>query len=199
MAAPAAAGRRRARAAQIFVLGCLAGAYIGFGALLMVCVGGSCFGLAASNPGLKAIISGLFGLPMGLLMVLVAGAELFTGNTALVTAAVLEGKASLRGLAKSWVCSWLGNLVGSVALAWLTWQAGLLLPDGPVAKLAIAKTSMAFWPVRHWRLLCNATPCSLGGVLVAAGLAPSLPCQTRSGRKGCTILAPLPSNAGPSH
>ena len=66
---------------QLFVLGILAGVYIGFGALLMLSCGGSCFGLAKSDPGLKMMISGLMGLPTGLLMVIVAGGELFTGNT----------------------------------------------------------------------------------------------------------------------
>ena len=50
---------------QIFVLGILAGIYIGFGALLMLSVGGACPGLASSNPGLKAMISGIMGLPTG--------------------------------------------------------------------------------------------------------------------------------------
>lgn len=63
------------------MLGVLAGVYIGFGALLMLSCGGSCFGLAKTDPGLKMMISGLMGLPTGLLMVLVAGGELFTGNT----------------------------------------------------------------------------------------------------------------------
>lgn len=47
------------------------------------------------NPGLQKLLFGLFGLPFGLYMVLSAGGELFTGNTALVTAAFIEGKASL--------------------------------------------------------------------------------------------------------
>ena len=54
-------------AVQIFVLGILAGVYIGFGAFLMLSVGGSCPGLASTNPGLKAMVSGLMGLPTGAL------------------------------------------------------------------------------------------------------------------------------------
>ena len=68
------------------------GLFIGFGAFLAASVGGACPGLAATNPGLQKIVTGAFGLPFGLLMVLTCGAELFTGNTALVTAAVYEGK-----------------------------------------------------------------------------------------------------------
>ena len=50
--------------------------------------GGACPGLASSNPGLQKMVYGAFGLPFGLLLVLFCGAELFTGNTALITAAV---------------------------------------------------------------------------------------------------------------
>jgi len=78
-----------------FLVRPLAGSYIGLGAMLAMTVGGNIPGLAASNPGLQKMILGAFGLPSGLLMVLVAGAELFTGNTALVTAAVFEGKANM--------------------------------------------------------------------------------------------------------
>lgn len=71
------------------------GLFIGFGAFLAASVGGACPGLAATNPGLQKIVTGAFGLPFGLLMVLTCGAELFTGNTALVTAAFYEGKVRL--------------------------------------------------------------------------------------------------------
>ena len=55
------------------------------------------------------------GLPFGLFMTVVGGGELFTGNTAMVTAAALEGKASIGGLLKNWVSSYLGNFVGYVS------------------------------------------------------------------------------------
>lgn len=87
----------------------------------------------------------------GLLMVIIAGAELYTGNTALVTAAVVEGKATMSGLVKNWTTSYVGNLVGSLLLAFLVSQAGLLTATGPAAKAAAAKTSLAFVPVRSLR------------------------------------------------
>merc|ERR1719487_2906308 len=83
----------------------------------MLSVGGACPGLAATNPGLQKIVSGAFGLPFGLLMTLITGAELFTGNTALVTAAAYEGEASGEQLVKSWGVSYAGNFVGSLLLA----------------------------------------------------------------------------------
>lgn len=132
---------------QIFVLGILAGAYIGLGALLMMMVGGRCVGIGATDPGLKAIISGLFGLPCGLMMVIVSGAELFTGNTAVVTAAVLEGEVDIGSLIKSWVVSYAGNLVGSLMLATMAVYAGLFVGGQPAISYSVAKTSMAFGPV----------------------------------------------------
>lgn len=52
------------------------------------------------------------GLPFGLFMTVVGGGELFTGNTAMVTAAKIEGKASVGGLLKNWFSSYIGNFVG---------------------------------------------------------------------------------------
>jgi formate transporter len=132
---------------QIFVLGILAGAYIGFGALLMMMVGGRCTGIGTADPGLKAIISGLFGLPCGLMMVLITGSELFTGNTAVVSAAALEGEVGVGSLLKSWIVSYLGNLVGSIMLAAMAVYAGLFVGGQPAVSLAVAKTSMGFGPV----------------------------------------------------
>lgn len=60
------------------------------------------------------IASFFLGLPFGLFMTVVGGGELFTGNTAVVTAAVIEGKASTGGLLKNWVFSYMGNFVGCV-------------------------------------------------------------------------------------
>jgi formate transporter len=133
---------------QIFVLGILGGAYIGLGALLMMMVGGRCTGIGATDPGLKAIISGLFGLPCGLMMVLITGAELFTGNTALVTVAALEGEVDFGSLVKSWVVSYAGNLVGSVILAAMAVYAGLFVAGQPAVPMSVAKTSLGFGPVR---------------------------------------------------
>jgi formate transporter len=133
---------------QIFVLGILAGVYIGFGAFLMMQVGGNCPGLATTNPGLKAIISGLFGLPCGLLMVLITGAELFSGNAALVVSAWLEKKATFQQLCKSWFFSYAGNFVGSILLAAIAAYSGLLDLSPVATNLAVAKTNLAWGPVR---------------------------------------------------
>ena len=61
---------------QTFLKGILSGVHIAFGAYLVLSVGANLPGLAQTNPGLQKIISGAFGLPLGLMMVLVTGGEL---------------------------------------------------------------------------------------------------------------------------
>jgi len=156
-----AAGVKKAEmpADKIFKLGILSGAHIGFGAFLMLSVGGACPGLAASNPGLQKIVLGAFGLPFGLMMTLLSGAELFTGNTALVTMAMLEGKASGDQLAKSWVASYAGNFVGSLLLAALVFLGKTLAGGGAAVPVAVAKTSLDFVPALVRGILCNWLVC----------------------------------------
>jgi len=157
-----AAGTKKAGApaSRIFGLGMLSGAHIGFGAFLMLSVGGACPGLASANPGLKSIISGAFGLPFGLFMTLMTGAELFTGNTALVTMAVLEGKANLGQLIKSWSASYAGNLVGSLLFAYLVFMGGTLgAAGGASVPVAVAKTSLPFMQAFVRGILCNWLVC----------------------------------------
>lgn len=156
-----AAGVKKAEmsAGKIFKLGILSGCHIGFGAFLMLSVGGACPGLAASNPGLQKIVLGAFGLPFGLMMTLLSGAELFTGNTALVTMAALEGKASGNQLAKSWISSYAGNFVGSILLAVLVFLGQTLAGGGASVPVAVAKTSLAFVPALVRGILCNWLVC----------------------------------------
>ena len=61
-----------------------------------------------SNPGLQKLVAGAFGLPFGLAMVLICGAELFTGNTNYMACALFEGRISLKALLKNWVLSYSG-------------------------------------------------------------------------------------------
>ena len=99
------------------------------------------------------MISGIFGFPSAVLIGIISGAEVSTANTAIVAAATLEGKTTVREFIKSWTVSWVGNLVGSVMLAWMTCQAGVLIADGAAAALSVSKTSAAFWQERSAHLL----------------------------------------------
>lgn len=166
-----AAGAAKASApwSKIFKLGIVSGAHIGFGSYLAITIGGACPGLAQSNPGLQKMIFGAFGLPFGLIMTLVTGGELFTGNTALVTAAVKEGKATYKDLVKSWTSSYIGNFVGSLILAYLAFKSGTLGNAPASVAIATAKCSLAFDVAFVRGILCNWLVCM--AVYMASGCA----------------------------
>mmetsp|Transcript_15591 Transcript_15591/g.33686 ORF Transcript_15591/g.33686 Transcript_15591/m.33686 type:complete len:319 (+) Transcript_15591:87-1043(+) len=166
-----AAGAAKASASweKIFKLGIAAGCHIGFGSYLAITVGGACPQIAEANPGLQKIIFGAFGLPFGLIMTLVTGAELFTGNTALVTAAVMEGKTTTKDLIKNWVASYAGNLVGSLILAYLAFKSGTLGNAPASVAIATAKCSLPFETAFVRGILCNWLVCM--AVYMASGCA----------------------------
>mmetsp|Transcript_4516 Transcript_4516/g.5932 ORF Transcript_4516/g.5932 Transcript_4516/m.5932 type:complete len:304 (+) Transcript_4516:30-941(+) len=171
-----AAGAAKASApfSKIFKLGIVSGCHIAFGAYLAITVGGACPGIAQTNPGLQKIILGAFGLPFGLIMTLVTGGELFTGNTALVTAAVAEGKTTKENLIKNWTASYLGNFVGSLLLAYLAFKSGTLGQGPASVAIATAKCSLP-WDVAFVRgILCNWLVCM--AVYMASG------CSTMVGK-----------------
>lgn len=160
--------------AKIFKLGMVSGAHIGFGSFLAITVGGACPGIASTNPGLQKIILGAFGLPFGLIMTLITGGELFTGNTALVTAAYKEGATDLKSLTKNWVASYLGNFVGSLVLAFLAFKSGTLGNAPASVAIATAKSTLP-WDVAFVRgILCNWLVCM--AVYMASG------CSTMIGK-----------------
>lgn len=164
-----AAGAAKAAApfGKIFKLGIVAGAHIAFGAYLALSIGGACPGIAAENPGLQKMIFGAFGLPFGLIMTLVSGAELFTGNTALVTGALMEGKTTKENLIKNWSASYLGNFVGSLILAYLAFKSQTL-GGGPAAvAIATAKCNLPFVVAFVRGILCNWLVCM--AVYMASG------------------------------
>ena len=73
---------------KAILLSLIAGAFIGFGGMMMLAVGGACPGLGTTNPGLQRLVTGAFGLPLSLLLVVTYGAEMFTSNTMFLTLAV---------------------------------------------------------------------------------------------------------------
>lgn len=171
-----AAGTAKASASfgKIFKLGVVAGAHIGIGALLALSVGGACPAMAQENPGLQKFLLGAVGLPTGLIMTLVTGAELFTGNTALVTAAYMEGTVTKKALAKNWIASYLGNFVGSVLLAYMAYKSGVLGAGPAAVNIAVAKCSST-WEATFYRgILANWLVCM--AVYMASG------CSTMIGK-----------------
>ena len=140
---------------QMFTLALLAGAFIGFGgaAYVMVMTG------ADSGYGPSRLLGGLV-FSLGLILCIIGGAELFTGN-ALMTMAAVEGKITVGAVLRNWTIVYSGNLVGALALALVFGLTGLLeTPFGATAaKIAMAKIAMT--PVAYLAkgALCNALVC----------------------------------------
>ena len=89
------------------VLSILAGMYIGFGILLAFTVGGQ----LGTNPFANLIKGLIFGVALSL--VVIPGAELFTGNNFVMSAGLLEKKVKLGQAGRLWLVCWLGNLLGA--------------------------------------------------------------------------------------
>jgi len=143
----------------MFMLGILAGAFIAMGAVFATTVttGG------ASLPfGINKLLGGL-AFCLGLILVVVAGAELFTGNN-LKVMAWASGKLSTGRLLRSWAIVYLGNFVGSVLTAWMIFLSGQYFFAGGelglnALAIAHAKTGLAFLPALMLGIFCNALVC----------------------------------------
>ncbi len=99
---------------KMFILGILAGVYIGFGANLATKIGAAPD--ASSSVGIF-----LFGavFSVGLMLVVIGGAELFTGNNMACFASACNGQASWGGLLYNWVVVYFANFIGSVLLVYI--------------------------------------------------------------------------------
>lgn len=143
---------------SMVMLSVLAGAFIGMGAMFSV--------LIKSDPTLgfaaRQVFSGL-AFSLGLILVVIAGAELFTGNN-LLAMAWADGKISTREVLRNWLIVCAGNFVGATGLAVLVVLAHH--PDmnnGAIAqeyvKIASAKVALPFWTAFFKGILCNALVC----------------------------------------
>lgn len=143
---------------RMFVLAILAGVFIALGAefyTLVVHDSGLAFGL-------NNLIGGLV-FCLGLILVVIAGAELFTGNT-LIVMGFIERRVSARQLLKGWSIVYLGNLVGSlvmVLLMYYTDQWGFhgAMVGGKALLIANAKVNISFLEAFMRGILCNVLVC----------------------------------------
>ncbi len=155
-----ASGEAKARLPLVptLVLGIMAGAYIGLGANFFTIV-------KTANPlgfGVVQVLGGL-AFSLGLILVVVGGAELFTGNN-LIVMAWLSGRVSTPELLRNWAIVYVGNFIGSLALVWLVvLSAQYVLADQAVGatavKIAAAKCQMPFSVVVARGILCNLLVC----------------------------------------
>lgn len=133
---------------RLLLLGALAGAFIAF-AGVAASIGGALGGKLAS-----ATI-----FPIGLTMVLLAGSELFTGNC-LFLMPLLRRNITAGHMLRNWVAVYLGNLLGSVAVAFLVVQCGALdgIAEAAVAA-AVTKAALPFGVALLRGVLCNFLVC----------------------------------------
>lgn len=101
-------------AGNMFVRAFLAGAYIAMGAALATV--GSTGVSAILGAGLGQFVTGAL-FPVGLVLVVLTGAELFTGDAMFAPMAILQGQTSLKGLLYLWIVVYIGNLIGSLFMA----------------------------------------------------------------------------------
>ena len=132
---------------KMILLGLLAGIYIGFAAHLATTVAtGWDIGGAAALFGLKKFFVGAV-FSVGLMLVIIPGSELFTGNC-LMTVALLDKKIGFGGMMRNWTIVWIANLVGSIFLAWLiASMSGLNAGKVGVTAMAIANGKCGLSPV----------------------------------------------------
>jgi formate transporter len=148
------------RADTMFALAVLAGAFIALGAMLSTIV---LTGTAESLPyGVSRLLAGL-SFSLGLILVVVGGAELFTGNSLLVMAWCAR-KLGTRAVLRSWGIVYLGNFAGALATALLCFASGQYRAAGGAVgatalSIAGGKLQHSFFELVALGVLCNALVC----------------------------------------
>ena len=139
---------------SLAMLGVLAGAFIGLGALYSVIVfADPTLGLAA-----KRVLGGVV-FSLGLILVVVAGAELFTGNN-LLAMAWAQGMVSTRDVLRNWVVVCAANFAGAAGLALLVFLSGHADAYARAyLDIAAAKSALPFWSAFFRGVLCNVLVC----------------------------------------
>lgn len=153
-------GVAKARMATLplLMLGVLAGAFIGLGSLFFVIVKSDAgLGFAAAQ-----LVGGLV-FSLGLVLVVVAGAELFTGNN-LLAMAWADGKITSAAVLRNWVLVCAANFAGAAGLALLVFASGHTDMNGgaigrTVVKIAQVKQDLPVWEAFFRGVLCNVLVC----------------------------------------
>ena len=141
-----------------FALAIMAGVFIAFGAVLYTYV----IHDSSLDAGLTKLIGGLV-FCLGLILVIIAGAELFTGNN-LIVMAYVSRKVTLKQLLRNWTIVFWGNLVGSLAIVFLLyfsgqWTEGASAVGVKALMIANGKVNLTFWQALSRGTLCNILVC----------------------------------------
>lgn len=157
---------------KMFMLSVLAGAFISLGALFSTTVSAGSMGINTPDGaaafstalpfGVTRLLAG-FVFSLGLILVVVGGAELFTGNN-LIVMAWASGKVSFMAMIRNWVIVYIGNFVGAFGTAILMfftrqYTFGNDAIGIAAINTAVAKTSLDFMQAIALGILCNALVC----------------------------------------
>ncbi len=141
---------------KMLILGILAGMFIAIAGVASTVA-------SATLTGSIGKLLGAAVFPGGLAMVLIAGSELFTGNTIIILPVCCR-QATVLGMLKNWVTVYIGNFIGSVLVAALVFYGGTLglfdnAAGGAAINTAVAKVTMTFDDALIRGILCNFLVC----------------------------------------
>lgn len=143
---------------KYFILSMMAGIYVGLGIVLIFSIGAPLY--ASGSPFLKALMGASFAL--ALTLVIFAGSELFTGNNMIMTIGSLTKTVSWIDTCKVWTVSYIGNLAGSLLLAFTMAQTGLITKS-PLSDFILgvsrAKMNEPISELFFRGILCNILVC----------------------------------------
>ena len=165
---------------EVFILSILAGMFIALGAIFFITVT-----VSSDNFGLFKLIGGV-SFSLGLILVVLTGAELFTGNN-LMLSAIMEKKIKFSNMIKNWSIVYIGNLIGSLTIVFLVYAGGHHLSyEGKLGfymvSIAESKVELSFLAAIAKGILCN--------ILVCLAVLTSLAATTVTG-KVLTIIFPI--------
>lgn len=143
----------------VFILGILAGSYIAFGGLLSTSV---TYDMGMLGAGFKKFMAGSV-FSVGLILVVIAGAELFTGNNLMISSVMTHG-ITFNTMMKRWGLVYVANFIGSILLALLfywsgLWKTGNNAVGAAAVGVAYAKVTLTFWEALVRAIGCNWLVC----------------------------------------
>lgn len=168
--AKGAEGKASLPIGKMIILGLLAGAFIAIGAAASLTAAHT-----VASVGLGRLVSGVV-FPVGLMLIVVCGGELFTGNC-LMGMAALNKQIKWSGLIKNLIVVWISNFAGSLVVAFVTFMSGNFgLSQGGLGaytiKVALSKASLNFGQGFFSGIGCNMLVC---GAVLLAGAAKDIP------------------------
>jgi len=152
--------KTRMNVSSLLALAILAGAFIALGGMFATTVLAGADGVVPF--GISRLLSGLV-FCLGLILVVLGGAELFTGNTLMVMAWAAD-EVRLREMLRAWAIVYIGNFVGAIGTAALVFLSGQYLAGkgsvaGVALNLALNKVTLSFDHALFLGILCNVLVC----------------------------------------